>query len=129
MSHIYINAHASFAVFWKNWESKHTLKLIHLKFNFFLNEDIISKKDMYVYVCMYVWFYLNFAQSVVAGLNFQNIYFKKRLLMDAIRCRSTCFSEHFKVDAFFIKQPCYCFFGILLFKESPKKHASPFSLP
>ena len=58
----------------------------------------------------------------MASLNFQNAYFREHLLMAAfIRFRSTCFSEHLKVDAFFIKQPCYFFLGIFLIKESPKK--------
>ena len=34
---------------------------------------------------------------------------------------STCFSEHLKVDAVFIKQPNYFFLGVFLFKASPKK--------
>ena len=38
-----------------------------------------------------------------------------------IRFRSTCFSEHLKVDALFIKQPSYFLLRIFLFKESPKK--------
>ena len=38
-----------------------------------------------------------------------------------INLRSTFFSEHLKVDALFIKQPCYFLLGIFLFKESPKE--------
>ena len=38
-----------------------------------------------------------------------------------IRFRSTCFSEHFKVDAFFIKQRRYFFLGIFSFEKSPKE--------
>ena len=58
----------------------------------------------------------------MACLNFQNNYFRKHLLMAAIiRFRSTCFSEHLKKDALFIKQPSYFFLGIRLFKESPKE--------
>ena len=38
-----------------------------------------------------------------------------------IRFKSTCFPEHLKVDALFIKQPSYFFHRIFLFKESPKK--------
>ena len=43
--------------------------------------------------------------------------------------RSTCFSEHLKVDALFIKQQSYFLVGIFLFKESSKKHIPWFSLP
>ena len=61
---------------------------------------------------------------------FQNTYLRKQLLMPAfIRFSSTCLSEHHKVDAFFIKQPNYFVLGIFLFKESPKKHVSSYSLP
>ena len=42
--------------------------------------------------------------------------------------RSTCFSEHLKVDVLFIKQPSYFLLAIFLFKESPKKHITSFSL-
>ena len=38
-----------------------------------------------------------------------------------IRFRSTSFSEHLRVDAFFIKQASYFLLGIFLFKESSKK--------
>ena len=58
----------------------------------------------------------------MACLNFQNTYFRKHLLMAAfIRFRSTCFSEHLKVDALFIKQPNYFFLGIFLLQKSPQK--------
>ena len=51
---------------------------------------------------------------------FDNTYFRKHLLMAAfILFRSICFSEHLKVDAFFIKQPSYFLLGIFLLKESP----------
>ena len=71
---------------------------------------------------------LNFIQSVMTCLNFQNTYFRKHLYMAAfIRFRSTCFSQHLKVDALFIKQPSYSLLRIFLFKESHKKHT--FSLP
>ena len=72
----------------------------------------------------------NFIQSVMACLNLQNTYFRKHLLMATfIRFRSTCFSEHLKVDALFIKQPRCFLLGIFLFKESSKKHVPSFSLP
>ena len=35
-----------------------------------------------------------------------------------IRFRSTCFSEHLKVDALFMKQPRYFFLGAFLFKNT-----------
>ena len=58
----------------------------------------------------------------MACLNFQNIYFREHLSMAAfIRSRSTCFSEHLKVDAFFTKQLCYFFLGMFLVKESRRK--------
>ena len=67
--------------------------------------------------------YLNFIQSVMACLNFQNIYFRKHLLKAAfIRFKSACFSGKLKVDALFIKQPSYFLLGIFLCKESSKKH-------
>ena len=67
--------------------------------------------------------YLNFIQSVMACLNFQNIYFRKYLLMAAfIRFKSACFSGKLKVDALFMKQPSYFLLGIFLCKESSKKH-------
>ena len=74
--------------------------------------------------------FLNFIQSVMACLNFQNTYFREHQLTAAfIRFRSTCLSEHRKVDIFFIKQPSYFFLGIFLLKESPKKYVPLFSLP
>ena len=47
-----------------------------------------------------------------------------------IRFRSTCFSEHLKVDALFIKYLSYFLLGIFLFNESPKKTRTfiPFSM-
>ena len=58
----------------------------------------------------------------MACLNFQNTYFREhRLIAAFIRFRSTCFLEHLKVDALFIKQPSYSFLGAFLFKELPKK--------
>ena len=61
-------------------------------------------------------------QSVIVCLNFQNTYFREHLLIAAFMLFwSTCFSEHLKVDALFIKQPSYFFLGIFLVKESPKK--------
>ena len=66
-------------------------------------------------------FCLNFIQSVMACLNFQNTYFRKHLLMAAfIRFRSNCFSEHLKVDAAFIEQPSYFLLGIFLLKNHPE---------
>ena len=63
----------------------------------------------------------------MACLNLQNTYFRKHLLMAAfIRFRSTCFSEHFKVDALLIKQAVLI--GIFLFTKSAKKHVPSFSL-
>ena len=62
-------------------------------------------------------FCLNFIQSVMACLNFQNTYFRKHLLMAAfIRFKNTSFSENLKVDALFIKQPSYILLGIFLCK-------------
>ena len=44
--------------------------------------------------------------TVRYGLNLQNTYFREDMLMAACtRFRSSCFSEHGKVDALFIKQP------------------------
>ena len=43
--------------------------------------------------------------------------------------RSTFFSKHLKVDSFFIKLPSIFILGIFLFKESPKKYLTSFSLP
>ena len=66
----------------------------------------------------------------MACLNFQNTYFRKHLLMAAyIRFRSTCFSEHLKVDALFIKQPNYFFSQYFYFKNCPKKYVLSFTLP
>ena len=67
----------------------------------------------------------------MACLNFQNTYFRKHLSIAVfIRFRCTCFLEHLKVDALFIKQLSDFFLGIFLFKESPKKkHVPSFSLP
>ena len=74
--------------------------------------------------------FLNFIQSVMAFLNFQNTYFGKHLLMAAfIHFRSTCLSEHRKGDVSFIKQSSYFFLGIFSLKESPKKHVPSSSLP
>ena len=48
--------------------------------------------------------FLNFKQSVMACLNFQNTYFREHLLIAAFICfKSTCLSGHLKVDALFIK--------------------------
>ena len=46
-----------------------------------------------------------------------------------IRFRSTCFSEHLKVDALFIKQPNYFFSQYFYFKNCPKKYVLSFTLP
>ena len=46
-----------------------------------------------------------------------------------LRFRSTCFSEHLKVDDFFIKQPCYFFSEYFQLKNHPKRHIPSFSLP
>ena len=91
-----------------------------LKFNEVERFLSLSKDELHQRIL-----YLNFIQSVMACLNFQNVYFRKHLLMAAfIRFRSTCFSEHLKVDALFIKQPSYFLLGIFLFKKYPQKTRS-----
>ena len=61
--------------------------------------------------------------AIRCGLvEFSDTYFREHLLKAAfMRFRSTCFSEHLKVDALLIKQPNYFILGIFLFKELPKK--------
>ena len=74
---------------------------------------------------------LDFMQSVMACLNFQNTSFREHPLMAVfIRFRSTSFSEDLKADAFFIKQPSFFFFSEYFYlKNNPKKHVPSFSLP
>ena len=63
-------------------------------------------------------------------LDFQNAFFREHLFMVLfVLFRNTCFSEHLKVDAFFINQPLYFFSEYLHLKNHPEKGAISFLLP
>ena len=67
------------------------------------------------------WFCLNLAQSVVAGLNFQNIYFRELLLMAAMHFRALIFwnTSNWMLSSL---NNFAIVFKIFLYNESPKKH-------
>ena len=66
---------------------------------------------------------LNFIQSVMDCLNFQNTYFRKYLLMVAfIRFRSTCFSKTSKWILSSLSNSAIFYLEYFYLKNHPKKH-------